>query len=85
MLDLILYADETNAFYEHENIDMMCNIVSVKLDKLCTWLTLNKLALNIYKTNSMIFSNHKSIENNISINGVKLQKSSQPKISWCLY
>ena len=37
---------------------MMCKIHSVELDKLST---LNKLALNISKTNLMIFSNHKSI------------------------
>ena len=34
---------------------MMCKIVSVELDKLSTWLALNKLALNISKTNFMIF------------------------------
>ena len=54
------YADDTNVFYKHENIDMMCKIVSVELDKLSTWFALNKLALNISKTNFMIFSNHKS-------------------------
>ena len=61
-------------FYKHENIDMMCKIVSVELHKLSTWFALNKLALNISKTNFMIFSNHKSIEYSISIDGVNLQK-----------
>ena len=69
-LDFILYADDTNVFYKHENIDMMCKIVSVELDKLSTWFALNKLALNIPKTNFMIFSNNKSIEHSISIDGV---------------
>ena len=55
ILDFILYADDTNVFYKHENIDMMCKIVSVELDKLSTWFALNKLALNISKTNFMIF------------------------------
>ena len=74
ILDFILYADDTNVFYKHENIDMMCKIVSVEIDKLSTWCALNKLALNISKTNIMIFSNHKSIEHSISIDGVNLQK-----------
>ena len=52
----------------------MCKIVSVELDKLSTWFVLNKLALNISKTNFMIFSNRNSIENSISIIGVNLQK-----------
>ena len=29
MLDFILYADDTNVFQKHENIDMMCKIVIV--------------------------------------------------------
>ena len=70
MLDFILCADDTNVSYEHENIDVMCKIVSFEFDKLSTWFDLNKLALNISNTNSMIFSNHKSIENNITIDGV---------------
>ena len=67
IIDFIKYADDTNVFHRHENIDMMCKIVSVELDKLSTWHALNKLALNISKTNFMIFSNHKSMEHNISI------------------
>ena len=31
MPDFILYADDTNAFYKHEYIDMMSKIVSVEL------------------------------------------------------
>ena len=58
ILDFIIYADDTNIFHKHENIDMMCKIVSVELYKLSTWFALNKLALNISKTNFMIFSNH---------------------------
>ena len=50
MLDFILYADNTNVSYKHENIDM-CKIVSVELDKVRTRLALSKLALNIYMTN----------------------------------
>ena len=59
---------------------MMCKIVSVELDKLSTWFALDKLALNISKTNLMIFSHHKvcfrniHIKHSISIDGVNLQK-----------
>ena len=34
---------------------MMCIIVSVEVDKLNTWLAVNKLVLSISKANSMIF------------------------------
>ena len=33
MFDFILYADDTNVFHKHENIDVMCKIVIVELDK----------------------------------------------------
>ena len=55
MLDFILFADDIIAFNKHENIDMMCNIDSIELDRLSTWFALNKLALNISKTITMIF------------------------------
>ena len=55
MLDFILFSDDTNDFHKNENIDMMCKIVSVELDKLTIWFALSKLALNISKTNYMIF------------------------------
>ena len=51
---IIPYADDTNVLYKHENI-YMCIIVSVELDKLNTWLALNKLALNISKTHFLFF------------------------------
>ena len=71
LLYFILYADDTNVFCKHENIDVMCKIVSVGLDKLSTWFALNKLALNICETN-FSFLNRKSVENNVSINGANL-------------
>ena len=74
MIDFILYVNDTNIFYKHENIDMMCKIVGFELDKLSIWFALKKLSFSIYKTNFMIYSNHKSIENSISINGLNVKK-----------
>ena len=57
-------------FWKTYNIYVICIILSVKLDKLSTWSAFDKLALNVLKTNVMIFSNYKSLQNIISINGV---------------
>ena len=54
MLYFVLSADDTNVSYKVKNIDMMCKIVSVELDKLSTLFALSKLALNISKTIIMI-------------------------------
>ena len=52
----------------------MCEIVSVELYALSTEFVLSKFALSITNVYFVIFSNRKSIENSISINGVSLQK-----------
>ena len=85
MLDFILYADDTNVFYRHENIDIMSKIVSVELYKLITWFALNKLALIIFRTNFINFSNIISMMNNIFINGVNLQNDDDLKFCGVLY
>ena len=52
-----------------------CNTVSEELDKLCSWFQVNKLSLNIAKTNCMIFSNKKCDGNHlVSINGVDINR-----------
>jgi len=66
LLKCILFADDTNLFYTGKNIDDMCNIVSHELDKLNVWFMVNKLSLNIKKTNFMIFSK-KRVKNDLRI------------------
>jgi hypothetical protein len=56
VLKCILFADDTNLFYTGNNIDDMCNVVSLELDKLNVWFMVNKLSLNVKKTNFMLFS-----------------------------
>ena len=35
LLKPILFADDTNLFYSGKDIDELCNVVSIELDKLC--------------------------------------------------
>ena len=46
LLSFILFADDTNIFYSHENLHSL-----VEIPKVCTWFKCNKLSLNINKTN----------------------------------
>ena len=57
LLKPILFADDTNLFYSGKDIDELCSVVSIELDKLCLWFQVNKLSLNTSKTNFMIFTN----------------------------
>jgi len=75
VLNAILFADDTNLFYSGNNIEYMCEIVSNELMHLNQWFIVNKLSLNINKTNFMIFSNKNIVGDfNINIDGRKIER-----------
>ena len=53
--NLILFADDTNLFFSHNNLPFLIDQVNGELDKLTVWLSANKLSINLKKTNFMIF------------------------------
>ena len=59
LLKFILFADDTNLFRSSDNLEQLCHVVSAKLNKLNIWFKVNKLSLNIDKTN-VIFSGKKT-------------------------
>ena len=58
VLDPIMFADDTNLFYSHQNIKTLSGTVNCELQKICEWFRANKLSLNETKTNCTLF--HKS-------------------------
>ena len=50
-LDFYLFADDTNIYYENESLEKLESTVNKELKKLYLWLSVNRLALNIEKTN----------------------------------
>ena len=50
ILDLIMFADDTNLSYSHHNIKTIFSTVNEELEKLGGWFTANRLLLNIKKT-----------------------------------
>ena len=55
VLQFYLFADDTNIYYETESIDKLEKIINKELKKLYTWLIVNRLSLNIKKTNFLVF------------------------------
>ena len=55
--------------------------MSNELNKLDLLFNVNKLSLNVSKTNCMVFGNEKNEECSILINGVKIKEVNQ--IPWC--
>ena len=46
-LKFILFADVTNLFASHENLNSLITIVNNELSQISNWLKINKLSLNI--------------------------------------
>ena len=75
ILKLILFADDTNLFRSGSDLSVVCREISDELNKLYTWFNVNKLSLNVTKTNYMIFSNKNvATDSNILINGADIER-----------
>ena len=55
LLDFVLFADDTNIFYSHSNLNTLVNTLNSELPKVSSWFKCNKLSLNINKTHFMHF------------------------------
>jgi hypothetical protein len=74
--DIILFADDTNMFFSHSSFDTLLTLVNNELLKISKWFKLNKLSLNIKKTNYILFSSkRKTLTDrriNIAIDGINI-------------
>ena len=59
LLRFVLFADDTNIFLSGDDVKEINKTLSKQLDKLNSWFAVNKLSLNVSKTNYMIFGNKK--------------------------
>ena len=53
----ILFTDDTNLFCAGNNLKELKGMINGVLAKLAKWFAVNKLTLNLSKTNYMIFQN----------------------------
>ncbi len=77
-----MFADDTNIFLSGNNLKEMTETFNVEIKKIHKWLQVNKLSINIDKTNCMIFRSkkkHKAPKLNIAIDGKILEMVNQTK------
>ena len=55
ILTFYLFADDTNIYYESSNTFDLQKKMNIELKKVKKWLDANRLALNIEKTNFVLF------------------------------
>ena len=67
-----MFADDTNIYYENESLVELELIVNKELRNLYLWLSVHRLALNIAKTNFLIFHPfNKSLKYNVTLKILK--------------
>ena len=77
----VMYADDTTLFYTQPNLTNIESITNQELDKVCNWFKVNKLVVNLSKTNYVIFHsnpcNDKDIldDMSLSMNSLPLKKA----------
>ena len=81
VLKFYLFADDTNIYYESKNLNNLEKIMNKKHEKLYEWLSINRLSLNISKTNFVIFHppNKPKIPVTILINKHAIDESNHVK------
>jgi len=52
-----LFVDDTNALYVGKSITEVNNVLNNEINQMSQWFKVNKLSLNINKTNYMCFHN----------------------------
>ena len=57
ILQFLMFADDTNIFLKHRDIDRSKELMNTELMKVHNWFLANKLVLNVSKTNFMTFGN----------------------------
>ena len=51
VLELILFAVDTNIFYSHTDASYLMEVVNLELKKITCWFYTNKLSINVKKSN----------------------------------
>ena len=65
-LKFYLFSDDTNIYFESDKV--LEKVINEELKQLSLWLKVNRLALNISKTNFVIFrSCRKNLDHNITL------------------
>lgn len=68
LISFILFADDTNLFMSHKNLNTLIVQMNRELEKVLAWLKVNKLSLSLSKTHFILFrSKRNKIDKTISL------------------
>ena len=67
IINIVLFADDTNLFFKHKDVECLANTINAELCNVSNWIRANKLQLNYEKTHMMIFNSHKKDTSRLEI------------------
>ena len=76
----VLFADDTTLIFSNTSILELKNNIQFNINKLYDWLNVNKLSLNISKTNVLLFNirnKNRNINMDLNINNIKVKQVSE--------
>jgi len=65
---IVLYADDTAIYFLHASVDVINEVLSDDFRRVADWLEVNKLTLNVKKTNSVLFGTPTMLAKSNSLN-----------------
>ena len=78
--NIIMFADDTNLFFSNKNLNDLEKTINRELKNICLWFNLNKLSLNVKKTNFILFGYSKRKKPlHICINDIKIDQTDKTK------
>uniref|UniRef100_A0A8C6NXU7 Reverse transcriptase domain-containing protein n=1 Tax=Nothobranchius furzeri TaxID=105023 RepID=A0A8C6NXU7_NOTFU len=78
-LGTILFADDTTLFYPGSNTEEVAKVINDELIKIKKWFDINRLTLNLNKTNFVLFHDKKNSGVSLEINGIAIQRVKETK------
>ena len=82
IVECLLYADDTSLYVTGSNINEMIQCMNNELERIVQWLNVNKLTLNVQKTEFIVFApGRKDVETseNVIVNGNMIERVNEIK------
>ena len=77
LLKTFLFADDTSLFYSHKDPNQLIRVMNCELSKISEWLKVNKLSLNVAKTNYILFRPRQkpiTVSDTITLDNIAVQQ-----------
>uniref|UniRef100_A0A8C6LE27 Reverse transcriptase domain-containing protein n=1 Tax=Nothobranchius furzeri TaxID=105023 RepID=A0A8C6LE27_NOTFU len=78
-LGSVLFADDTTLFYSGSDINEVTHVINIELIKVKNWFDVNKLTLNLKKTNFILFNDKENIDVILEIDNMEIQRVKEIK------